>query len=690
MAGEQQRRPLAPAEFTPLDAAASRRRFRVSPVYVGLGIVATFAAISLAYLLVARAVIFDLAPVDAALDVSGISFNIGDNFLLLPGRHQVVAEADGYHPLTTTIEVSTERTQTVELALEPLPGKLRVDSRLGEIEVIIDGEAAGTGPGIIEDIPRGPHIVEFRKYRYFPLRQEIEIEGLGRTQSVEVELEPAWGQMQITSVPDGAEVIVDGQSVGATPITTEVLETGTQLAIAMRGYKTWEKQVSVQAGSSEIYPTIELEVADGIVEVSTSPAGAHVNVNGEFRGTTPVSVELSPLRDHRVELFLEGYRKAVRTVRTEPEGHSSLSLDMVPIIGRIQLSVTPEDAEVFVDGRSRGFGSQTLALNATEHGLTVRKEGYETRTLQITPRPDLEQSLQVRLLTLEQAYWASRPPQITTSMGAGLKLFRPAATFTLGAARREPGRRANEAQRNVRLERPFYLGTHEITNGQFRRFTGEHTSTAVRGQTLDMDDQPVVNVSWNDAALFCNWLSRLDGLPPFYMEADGAVSGWDPDSHGYRLPTEAEWAFAARVGADGVVMTFPWTGELYPPGGVYENYADQGAADIVTFVLSNYDDGFPVTAPVGSFAPNHNGFHDMSGNVSEWINDYFEIRPVRGEPLLDPMGPDSGDRHVIRGASWAKASRSELRLAFRNAGRDGNLEIGFRIARYVDKAMAEP
>jgi formylglycine-generating enzyme required for sulfatase activity len=80
----------------------------------------------------------------------------------------------------------------------------------------------------------------------------------------------------------------------------------------------------------------------------------------------------------------------------------------------------------------------------------------------------------------------------------------------------------------------------------------------------------------------------------------------------------------------------------------------------------------------------------MSGNVSEWINDYFEIRPVRGEPLLDPTGPDAGDRHVIRGASWARASRSELRLAYRNAGRDGNLEIGFRIARYVDKAMAEP
>jgi formylglycine-generating enzyme required for sulfatase activity len=97
-----------------------------------------------------------------------------------------------------------------------------------------------------------------------------------------------------------------------------------------------------------------------------------------------------------------------------------------------------------------------------------------------------------------------------------------------------------------------------------------------------------------------------------------------------------------------------------------------------------------VSAPVGSFAQNPNGFHDLEGNVSEWVNDFFEIRPVRGEPLLDPMGPESGDRHVIRGASWARAARSELRLAYRNAGSDGDLETGFRIARYVDKAMAEP
>ena len=75
----------------------------------------------------------------------------------------------------------------------------------------------------------------------------------------------------------------------------------------------------------------------------------------------------------------------------------------------------------------------------------------------------------------------------------------------------------------------------------------------------------------------------------------------------------------------------------------------------------------------------------MGGNVSEWVNDYYDIRAHRGEPVIDPTGPISGNRRVIRGASWALGSRAELRLTYRDAGSDGRLDVGFRIARYVDK-----
>jgi formylglycine-generating enzyme required for sulfatase activity len=679
---------LTARSFTPLEEARTRRSFPLSPGYLALGLLGVIAAAIFAYLFAARAVIFRLDPDSASLDVSGISFNIGSNYLLLPGEHRVSGEAAGYYPLDRSITVTGEKTQEIALALEPLPGKLVVDSELDGVEVSIDGQPAGAAPGTIEGISRGAHRFTFSKHRYFPLEQEIDIEGLGRTQSVTVSLEPAWGQMNFSSAPRGADLYIDGQLIGQTPLTTEVLETGSRLKLAAPGYKTWEQEVSVRAGTTGTHPPIRLVVADGLLDVGSTPGGASVTIDEEFRGTTPLSVALSPLRGHRVELFLEGYRKAVRDVTIESEQRATLAVGLTPIIGRIMLRVSPPDAEVVVDGRAHGQGSQALELTARAHEVTVRKAGYEARSMTVTPRPEREQSLEVSLLTLEQAYWASRPPRITSPVGSELLLFRPDSTFMLGAPRREPGRRANEAERSVRLHRPFYLGTHEVSNGEFRLWKEEHTSRAIKGHTLDMDRQPVANVTWQDAALFCNWLSRREGLPPFYVVENGLVTRFEPDSHGYRLPTEAEWAWAARFDATGTARMFPWGTTLYPPTATTANYADLSAATFLAFTLSNYDDGYPVSAPVGSFEPNGKGLYDMDGNVAEWTNDYYDIRPSRGEPQLDPTGPETGNRHVIRGASWALGSRSELRLSYREPGNERRMDAGFRLARYVDKAGA--
>jgi len=121
-----------------------------------------------------------------------------------------------------------------------------------------------------------------------------------------------------------------------------------------------------------------------------------------------------------------------------------------------------------------------------------------------------------------------------------------------------------------------------------------------------------------------------------------------------------------------------------------DNYADSSAKYLLPFTIAQYTDGHVVSAAVGSFAPNSKGLYNMGGNVSEWTNDYYDIQIHRGAPIVDPTGPQSGNRHVIRGASWALGSRSELRLSFRDAGYEGRLDVGFRIARYVDNPGAVP
>jgi formylglycine-generating enzyme required for sulfatase activity len=677
--------PLSATDFTPLEQKPVTGRRGPSPAIIFTTAFTVVAIAIMVFLFAARAIILRLDPAIAEVDLGGLAFHIGDNYLLLQGEHQLSAEAPGYYPLRKTIQVSGEATQEIDVVLQPLPGNLLVRSTLDDIQLSIDDQDPVTVPGTISEMSRGAHKLEFAKYRYFTLQQEVEIEGLGKIQAIDISLQPAWGQVEFTTVPEGAELFIDQRLIGQTPLSAEVLETGSQLTLKAQGYKTLQQQVRVKAGSKATHPLIEMIVADGTLTINSVPQGASITIDKQFKGTTPMDVAVTPFAKHNIELFLEGYLNAKQSVSVKPEQQRQISVNLTPNIGRVRLNITPADAAILVDGKRLGTGSQTLSLNAKPQSISVEKSGYETQSMTVTPRPGHQQALTIKLLTLQQAYWASRPATIKTSVGGKLKLFQPDEQFMLGAPRRQPGRRANEAERAVRLERPFYLATNETTNGQFKRWKDRHSSTAVKGQTLDMTDQPVAKVSWEDAALFCNWLSRKDGLPEFYTVEEGRINGTNWDAHGYRLPTEAEWAWAAKVNSQSVSQVFPWANELYPPMQVSGNYADQSASGFLSFTLADYNDQYPVSAVVGSFSPNGKGLYDMSGNVAEWVNDYFDIRPNRREPEVDPRGPEQGSKHVIRGASWALASRTELRLSYRDSGTDGRIDLGFRIARYVDK-----
>ena len=687
---DDQKQPILAAEFKPLTGAGSKRSLPISSGMLSLIVLAGVGIIIMMYLFVARAVVFQTVPPETQISVSGLSFNIGDNYLLLSGDYDITATADGYYPLIESITVDDAASQDVGVQLLPLPGNLAVISDLEDIQVTIDDQPAGTVPGTIKAISPGVRKMVFSKYRYFPLQQEIAIEGRDRTQSVDISLRPAWGAMQLTSEPTAAQVYIDDRLVGQTPLSTEVLETGSRLKLVLAGYKTYQQEILVKAGTSVTHPPIKLIVADGLLQLSSTPSGASITVNNEFVGSTPMTLAMAPFKQHRLAFFLEGYLKTTTAATLKPEKTAVLAVDLVPNIGSIALTISPKGARVLVDNRYQGDGDRTLSLTAKPHRLSIEKSGYQTKSLSVTPRPGHEQALSIKLLTLQEAYWASRPPAIQSSVGSPLVLFRPRQSFTMGAPRRQPGRRANEVERRVSLDRPFYLGTREISNAEYRSWKSSHSSSALQGQTLDRDRQPVAGLTWEDAALYCNWLSRREGLPLFYRMENGVVNGFNWDAHGYRLPTEAEWAWAARVDIDGSSQTLPWVNGLYPPTDVVDNYADRSASRLIPFTIASYNDLTPASAVVGSFKPNGKGLYNMSGNVSEWVNDFYDVRPNRGEPSADPTGPITGAAHVIRGASWALGSRTELRLSYREAGTDKRLDVGFRIARYVDSVGVKP
>ncbi|RMF98117.1 MAG: PEGA domain-containing protein [Gammaproteobacteria bacterium] len=675
------RHALAAVAAAPPGAARSSRRW-----WLG-GALALLLACAI-YLFGATPVRVSVEPAAAeiSIDTALPAPRIAGRYLLWPGVYRLRLSADGYRPREVEIQVRDLPAEAFEFRLEKLPGRIRVAAVPAvPVQVYVDGADAPLGTTF--ELPAGPHRLRVVAERYLPWEQAIEVEGLGREQVVQVSLQPGWADLTVRSEPPGATITAGDEVLGRTPATVPVMADVSELQLQLDGYKIHRQPLQLQPGQQLELPVIELQPADGLLSVRSDPPGAAVSIDGRYRGRTPVDVALAPGRRYQLIVSKPGYATVSREVRMQSRMAKSLSLRLEPRVGTLRISVEPADAELLVDGRLLGPANRELSLPARPHRIEIRRAGYASYTAELTPKPGLPQSLEVRLLTEAEAVLARRPRIVKTGQGLELLLVEP-GELTLGAPRREQGRRPNEAQWRARLTRPYYLARREVTNTEFREFRGQHTSGAERYRALGIGDHPAVLVSWEEAVAFCNWLSDRDGLPRAYVVRDGDFVLADPPTTGYRLPTEAEWAWAARYSGGGEERRYPW-GEHMPPPPGSGNFADRSAEGIVANVLSNYDDGYPVTAPVGRFQPSPLGFFDLGGNAAEWVHDRYTVYAGASGLQLDPTGPESGQYHVIRGSSWRHASISELRFAYRDFGDAGRLDVGFRIARWAEPEEQE-
>ena len=419
----------------------------------------------------------------------------------------------------------------------------------------------------------------------------------------------------------------------------------------------------------------------GVLVLASDPEGARVSLDGADRGQTPLELSMEPGRPHTLRPHQA--RPRGRRALADPARGRAARGEAAPRAAarRGQVRRASPDAELFVDGEPRGKADQTLLLLAVTHEVEIRREGFLS-VRRRSPRGPASQTLSVALKSQQQIREERMPRVAQSPEGHELHLFE-ASRIQMGAPRREPGRRANEPLRDVELARPFYVATREVSNAQFRRFEAQYSSACVGRPDLDIDTQPVVRVTWQQAAGYCNWLSDRERLPRAYVERDGRLAAAVPLTTGYRLPTEAEWERVARYPTPSGPLKYPWGNALPVPPGA-GNYADESARSLVTQVIVGYDDGHKVSAPVDSFAPNALGFFHLGDNVAEWAHDFYTLTPsVQGQLVRDPVGPAEGEYHVIRGASFLHGTVTELRLSFRDYGKDPRPDVGFRVARYA-------
>jgi len=251
----------------------------------------------------------------------------------------------------------------------------------------------------------------------------------------------------------------------------------------------------------------------------------------------------------------------------------------------------------------------------------------------------------------------SRPPkpvEITTKSDVAMILVRD-GEFMMGSANGTD----DETPRHKVAVTGFAMDKFEVTQDQYGAFQIPDPSH------FKDPKRPVEQVRWSDAALFCNERSRQEGLEPAY---DEITFECDFDASGYRLPTEAEWEYAARAGAD----TDYDFGNLPQKLRSYACYAGNSTKK---------------TDLVGRKRPNRWGFHDMYGNVLEWCNDVYDPTYYSQSPGKDPRGPAKGEKRVMRGGAW-DSSDTACRAATRYAELPGITDacfardtFGFRCVR---------
>jgi len=259
----------------------------------------------------------------------------------------------------------------------------------------------------------------------------------------------------------------------------------------------------------------------------------------------------------------------------------------------------------------------------------------------------------VLFLTLHTTLTAQTPPANMVLIKGG--------TFTMGSPANEPERGNDETQHQVTVS-SFYMGKYEVTQKEYMEIMGTNPSN------FKGDNLPVEKVSWYDAVEYCNKRSQKEGLTPAYTKNGDNVT-WNRNANGYRLPTEAEWEYACRVGTTTPFIT----------------------GNNITTKQANYDGTEPYnnnamgedrekTTPVGSFAPNAWGLYDMHGNVWEWCWDWYGDYPTGTQ--TDPVRAVSGAKRVARGGSWShsaadvrSAIRGDITPSFRGSA------VGFRLVR---------
>lgn len=655
--------------------ARQRRLYLLGGLFLLLG-----AFFMLGLIAFSNGTVIEVAPEDAKNTsmvqiVSGLGIVVDHTVYSLSKTPTVKISATGFKTLQKTLHPS-ETGSVIRVELSELPGQIHLGTSPSSEKTrwFINGKMESLASTLQKELFSGQYNIDIDSPYYRKKSVPLTVER-GKVLDRIIDLEQITGQLNIQTVPAGANIRINNEAVGISPLSLTRSGGSYHLEITLGDYQTIAEDIEITNSEQLIERDYRLALKHGYLNISLSPTGGILLLNGKkvdisSTGTSKLAVQARI--NNTLSYLKAGYFPRRKDIMIEPGLEKTISLHLKPETGVVDIQSKPA-ASVFINGKPMGQTPLMITLPAINHRIELRRKGYRSYTKHITPGSKSTQKVRAVLRTQLQARLAESPVEMNNSIGMALKLFKPDDTFVMGAPRHEKGQRANEFLRTVKLKKAFYISKFEVTVGQYGQFR----------QSRGSPNEPVTSVSWIEAAEFCNWLSRREKLTPFYEIRDNRLRGFHPTSDGYRLPSEAEWEWLARKAAKPRQSKFTWgDATTIPPNS--GNIADEQARGTTAHFVPNYSDGYAGLAPAGSYPPDKSGLYDLTGNVSEWVHDIYSLLPSDGQKTeIDPLGANTGEIHTLKGSNWRSGSITELRASFRDGAKNGRDDLGFRVARYV-------
>ena len=550
------------------------------------------------------------------------------------GRYTYSIRKNMYHDCVGVIELNQSKIQNT-YPMQPAFGKIHITSTPTGATATVEGVAGTiTTPGTTGDLKSGTYTVRLTREMYAPVTRQVTVSD-GVTTELDVPLAANFASVTISSL-EGAEISVNGKRAGVGTVTQDLVEGIYDVQATKAHHRDATRQIEVEANkplSISLKPT----PIYGSIDVMTTPIGADVTIGGKSYGQSPLTIEQILEGEYDVVMSKAGCATVTQHV-TVAEGKSVEVSATLPQGREITMSCATAGAHIVVDGTDMGASPYTGSLSFGSHKVYATAGGKRTAERTVDVPNGIGVLQPVALSFFENQTFTVKGVQFTMIAVEG-------GTFTMGATP-EQGSDAYSDEKpahQVTLSK-YYIGETEVTQALWKTVMGKTVSqiASENGESTYGvgDNYPMYFISWNDCQEFIRKLNVLTGK-------------------NFRLPTEAEWEFAARGGINSRGY----------------KYSGSNNVDNVAWYEDNSGDK---THPVKTKQPNELGIYDMSGNVWEWCQDWCGSYSSAAQ--TNPKGATTGSRRVHRGGSWRGIAGS-CRSSYRNLIIPGNRlsNLGFRL-----------